>query len=157
MKLFIEPLDKEMAINILNWKYEKPYDFYNNDMNDEDLQEMLDGTYKAVVDVENALIGFFCVGRSAQVPAGKSIGAYTDEFVDMGLGMHPNLVGQGNGYEFCRSIIGFIEEHYENTPIRLTVATFNKRAIRLYEKLGFVAKHQFNTDRAQFETMIRKF
>ena len=70
--------------------------------------------------------------------------------------MNPNLVGKGNGFEFCSFIIKFIEENYNNTPIRLTVAKFNLRAIYLYEKLGFVMENEFSTDFAEFITMVKR-
>ncbi|WP_309299184.1 N-acetyltransferase [Ureibacillus sinduriensis] len=40
--------------------------------------------------------------------------------------------------------------------IRLTVAKFNQRAIRLYEKLGFKKDKEFWTDRAEFMTMVKR-
>lgn len=156
MKLYIEHMNEEMANEILNWKYEKPYDFYNNEVTDEAMQELLDGTYHALVDEVRQLIGFFCIGNSAQVPIGNRFGVYIDDYVDMGLGMNPNLVGKGNGFEFCAYILKFIKENYKGTPIRLTVAKFNQRAIHLYEKLGFVFQHEFSTDFADFMTMVKK-
>ena len=154
MKLSIEQMNEELANEILNWKYDKPYDFYNNEVTDEALQELLDGTYYALVDELKELIGFFCIGNSAQVPIGNRFGVYVDEYVDMGLGMNPNLVGKGNGFKFCSYIMNFIKENYQDTPIRLTVAKFNRRAIHLYEKLGFVLKDEFSTDFAKFTTMV---
>ncbi|TQR19432.1 GNAT family N-acetyltransferase [Psychrobacillus vulpis] len=156
MKLFIEKMNEKMANDILNWKYDKPYDFYNNELTDEEMKERLDGSYFALVDEFNELIGFLCIGETAQVPIGNQFGVYTDNFVDMGLGMNPKLVGKGNGFEFCSFIIKFIEEKYKSTPIRLTVAKFNLRAIHLYEKLGFVMENEFSTDFAEFITMVKK-
>ncbi|AWE07372.1 GNAT family N-acetyltransferase [Lysinibacillus sp. 2017] len=156
MKLYIENLNGNMANEILNWKYDKPYDFYNNEVTDEAMKEILDGSYYAIVDELKELIGFFCMGENAQVPIGKQFGVYIEDFVDMGLGMNPNLVGRGNGYEFCSFIIKFIQENCKSTPIRLTVAKFNLRAIHLYEKLGFVAENEFSTDFAEFMTMVKK-
>ena len=156
MELFIEKLNKKMAKEIINWKYTKPYDFYNNENTDEAMKELLDGSYYALVDECKELIGFFCIGENAQVPIGNQFGVYTEGLVDMGLGMNPNLVGKGNGFEFCTYIIKFIEGHYKGTPIRLTVAKFNLRAIHLYEKLGFVMENEFSTDFAEFITMIKK-
>ncbi|WP_042472581.1 GNAT family N-acetyltransferase [Bacillus ndiopicus] len=156
MELHIEKINREMASDILSWAYEKPYDFYNNEVTDEGLEELLDGSYYALVDESKELIGFFCIGKGAQVPAGNRFGVYADDFVDMGLGMNPNLVGKGNGFEFCSYIVKYIEQHYNGIPIRLTVATFNQRAIHLYEKLGFVLAGEFSSDIGEFITMIKK-
>ena len=45
------------------------------------------------------------------------------------------------------------QEHH--LPLRLTVALFNKRAIHLYEKLGFVKAIEFSTP-TEFITMLKK-
>lgn len=156
MTLVIEKMNEKMAIEILNWTYEKPYDFYNNELSESAIKEMLDGTYYAILGEFNELVGFFCMGENAKVPIGNQFGVYRDDFVDMGLGMNPNLVGQGKGYNFCSFIIKFIEERFKATPTRLTVAKFNKRAIHLYEKLGFVMENEFSTVSSEFITMVRK-
>ena len=155
MQLLMKPINEERAKTILGWKYEQPYDFYDNELTAEALQEMLDGSYHALVDEQNTVIGFFCTGANAQVPRGHQFGVYTEDFIDMGVGMHPNLVGKGNGFDFCAQVISCIRAE-SSKPIRLTVATFNKRAIRLYEKLGFVSENRFCTDSAEFETMVKK-
>jgi len=155
MKLNIEKMNKERAEDILTWKYDKPYDFYNNELTDEDLKEWLDGTYYALVD-DKDLIGFFCIGENAQVPFGKKIGVYSEDSIDLGLGMNPKLVGEGNGLDFCSFILFFIEKNYIDPTIRLTVAKFNQRAIHLYEKLGFIKKDEFSSEFAEFMTMVKK-
>ena len=110
MNLFIESMNENMANEILNWKYVKPYDFYNNEITDEAMLEMLDGSYYGLIDEFKELIGFFCVGRNAQVPIGNQFGIYTTDFVDMGLGMNPNLVGKGNGFEFCSLLLNLLKK-----------------------------------------------
>ncbi|WP_325034793.1 GNAT family N-acetyltransferase [Lentibacillus sp. Marseille-P4043] len=148
-------MSEKRAKEILKWKYVKPYDFYNNDLNDESLQEFLENPYFAVVDQDDELFGFFCVGESAQVPIGNQVGAYNEDMIDIGFGMKPNLTGQGNGFEFCSLIFRCVQENYDKKDLRLTVATFNKRAIHLYGKLGFVKKMAFDTDSAEFITMVK--
>ena len=155
MKLFVEPLNKEMANAILHWNYEKPYDFYNNEVTIEALMELLDGSYYSIFTAERELVGFFCTGVNAQVSSGNRFGVYKEKALDLGLGMNPNLVGQGNGYEFCSFILKQIENNKESLPVRLTVATFNQRAIHLYEKLGFKPHLKFNTDVSEFITMVK--
>ena len=63
MELFIRNMNKRMANDILNWKYDKPYDFYNNEVTDESMKEILDGSYYALVDEFKELIGFFALGK----------------------------------------------------------------------------------------------
>jgi ribosomal protein S18 acetylase RimI-like enzyme len=148
-------MSEQIALKILGWKYEQPYDFYNNELTNESIKELLDGFYYVLFNHKQALLGFFCIGESAQVPVGNQLGVYTDEFVDLGLGMHPELVGKGKGFEFCSFILSHIEKEHIGTPIRLTVAKFNKRAIHLYEKLGFIMENEFSTDFSDFIVMVK--
>lgn len=156
MQLHIENLNEEIAKEILSWQYEKPYDFYNNDLSDESMKELFESPYYALVNDNQQVMGFYCTGESAQVPAGKKIGAYSEEAIDMGLGMNPLYVGRGSGFDFCSFILQSIEKDYKGIPIRLTVATFNQRAIHLYEKLGFIKKDEFSTETAGFITMAKE-
>lgn len=156
MQLFVRQMDEAMATDILDWQYDKPYDFYNNEQTEDAMNEILDGSYYTIVDGSNALIGFFCMGADAKVPAGNQFGVYDEDLVDMGVGMNPNLVGKGNGFEFCTYVIQFIRQQPNNPSIRLTVATFNERAIHLYKKLGFVAEKNFSTGSTAFMTMVKK-
>lgn len=157
MNIMIEDMNEQIAKDILNWKYDEPYDFYNNDPTDnEEVEELLNGSYYVLVNDLNELVGFFCIGESAQVPRGHQYGVYEDDLIDMGLGMNPTLTGNGNGFEFCSFTVNLIEKIYKGTPIRLTVAKFNQRAIHLYEKLGFVQEKEFDTDLAKFITMVKK-
>lgn len=155
MEFFIEKMNSKLATTILGWKYEQPYDFYNNEQSDEALEELMDGLYYAIADKNKEVIGFFCIGESAQVPRGTHFGVYKADLIDMGVGMHPNLVGKGNGFEFCTGIMKFIEEKYPSKSLRLTVAMFNQRAIHLYKKLGFVKEDEFSNDVTEFMTMVR--
>ena len=155
MEFFIEKMNSKMATTILGWKYEQPYDFYNNEQSDEAFEELMDGSYYAIADKNKEVIGFFCIGESAQVPRGIHFGVYKADLIDMGVGMHPNLVGKGSGFEFCTGIMKFIEEKYPSKSLRLTVAMFNQRAIHLYKKLGFVKEDEFSNDVTEFMTMVR--
>ena len=51
------------ARSVLSWRYDEPYDFYNNDpaVVDESVPELLDGPSWVVEDQNGALIGFFPV------------------------------------------------------------------------------------------------
>ncbi|MGP4040960.1 GNAT family N-acetyltransferase [Gracilibacillus sp. D59] len=156
MNLTIKNMDENSARKSLSWRYEKPYDFYNTDVSEEEMNERLDGSYKAIIADNGELFGLLCIGETAQIPVGHTYGVYTDKNIDLGLGMNPDYVGKGYGYEFCIFIINYIRENHVEIPLRLSVATFNKRAIHLYEKLGFVKKDKFITDYAEFMTMIKE-
>lgn len=154
MEFFIKPMNRDAAISISSWAYDAPYDFYNPGNREEVLNEFLDGTYFMVLDKAQDVVGFCCHGYSARVPIGIQYGAYPEDgSLDVGLGMRPDLTGQGNGHPFVNTILAFMESGFGTQFIRLTVARFNSRAIRLYERLGFVTTTMFARDTVEFVTM----
>lgn len=132
-----ESIQEGSAREILSWRYEAPYDYYNPDPSrvEHIMQHFLDHphAYYAVRDGGNGVIGFCCFGSEGQVPGGD----YSDAALDLGLGLRPNLTGKGNGSSFLASILAFTSNAYSPETIRLAVAAFNERAIRLYENAGF--------------------
>lgn len=155
MQLMVREMNEEFAKQIQNWTYEPPYDFYNNEESPESLKELLENPYYAVVDDNNHLVGFFCIGKSAQVPFGTTVGAYSEDIEDIGIGMNPALTGQGFGAAFFSFVLSYLQETFHTDTIRLTVAAFNKRAILLYTKLGFAEKVKFSRETIEFITMIK--
>lgn len=151
MHLFIKKMDRRMAAEILLWRYEPPYDFYNNDLTDGNIHEMLHRSYYAVVDIYGCLVGFFCLGESARVPNGT----YSENMIDIGLGLEPGRTGKGMGYFFFSYILHHIQHAFPFTSLRLTVASFNERAIRLYIKSGFQEHSRFNKGETVFIIMVK--
>ena len=154
LQFFIREMTVSYATDIVSWKYEPPYDFYNNEYSEESIKEILDNPYKSIVNDKDELVGFFCTGASAQVPKGHDYGAYLNECIDVGIGMKPELTGKGFGMEFFTFILHQIQQNNQY-PLRLTVAKFNTRAIHLYEKLGFKKSMEFTATSA-FITMLKK-
>ena len=155
VKLVLKEMTNENAENILMWKYEKPYDFYNNDVTGENILEMMNGKYLCFLDEDGEIIGFFCIGEAARVPAGHPLGMYKDVATDIGLGMNPKLVGKGYGTLFCQHVLKQAHEFAPGSLLRLTVASFNKRAVHLYEKLGFKKSDTFYNGTVEFLTMLK--
>ena len=153
MHLQVTTLTFDQATAILHWTYPSPHDFYNMEVSDEAYADLLDGSYQAVVDQEQ-LVGFFCTRRSAQVPAGRPLGMYAADCLDLGLGRHNDVTGQGTGFAFCSFVLETVKAE-SSLPIRLTVASFNERAIHLYEQLGFRRQSTFSTAHATFLVMTQ--
>lgn len=147
------PMTVDQATDILRWTYPPPYDFYNMETSAEAYAELLDGSYQAVID-QTQLVGFFCTGQSAQVPSGRPLGLYRDDYLDLGLGRQPELTGQGTGFAFCSFVLDTVKSQ-TSFPLRLTVASFNERAIHLYEQLGFRRQVTFSTIHATFLIMTQ--
>ncbi|MDF9624606.1 GNAT family N-acetyltransferase [Bacillus cereus] len=134
----IHKLTIEEAKKINTWTYEEPYSLYSFSGEKEVIEELLDGTYYGCCDDQGDLIGYFCFGANAQVPGGRDANLYGGEdVIDIGLGMKPALTGEGIGKEFFQAGIAFATKEFNAKMFRLSVATFNTRAITLYKNIGF--------------------
>jgi RimJ/RimL family protein N-acetyltransferase len=144
LRFTLKPITPRDARAISRWRYDGAYSIYNGDPTSVDslLQPRL--RYHSVYDERGDLVGYFCFGEDAQVSAGRRLGAYEHEVaLDVGLGMRPDLTGQGLGEEFVHAGLRFARETYSPQAFRLTVATFNRRAIRVYERAGFETAETF--------------
>jgi hypothetical protein len=84
------------AKQISRWIYEEPYSVYSMDESDNCIKELLNGNYFSALDNKNNLVGYYCFGESAQVPIENQFGVYESRGItDIGLGIKPNLCGQG--------------------------------------------------------------
>jgi [ribosomal protein S18]-alanine N-acetyltransferase len=144
MSYIFKPMTRADAIRISCWKYEEPYSIYSMDESEDCIVELLNGDYICVIDNNQELIGFLCTGLSARVPGGYAANIYNAaDFIDFGLGMKPELTGSGLGKMFVSEGIRIVTEHNKTGNLRLVVATFNTRAVKLYESLGFVKETLF--------------
>jgi [ribosomal protein S18]-alanine N-acetyltransferase len=134
--MMIIPMSIHYAIQISEWTYENGYSIYSFHQNDDTVNELMNGEYYVCLDRYNDLSGYFCFGKSAQIPTIEK-NVYELEMLDIGLGMKPILCGRGYGYSFVKSGLDFAKGDFNVKQIRLTVAAFNTRAIRIYEKIGF--------------------
>jgi RimJ/RimL family protein N-acetyltransferase len=150
MILIIKEMDRKSAEEISRWKYEVPYSIYSMDGSEECVEELLDGSFYLVKNEDDNIVGFYCFKEAAKVPAGNLYRAYEDKnFIDIGLGMNPELCGKGHGFKFVASEVKFAKALFGTEKFRLTVAEFNERAIKLYEKAGFKKVMEFNRTNEQ--------
>lgn len=152
----ITEMSPEEALQVLDWHYDPPYHFYNIRSKAEAMQEFLMGSYYAVY-FQETLNGVFCIGQSAQVPEGIEAGVYKDALVDVGLGMSPAFTGQGQGSAFFQCILSHLHTRFPDAGIRLSVAAFNKRAIKLYTNCGFKEQSRFFAKSIEFIVMTREY
>jgi RimJ/RimL family protein N-acetyltransferase len=134
-------MDEVRAQAVQRWRYEPPYDFYNSDESSAVTKELTSGEYMALED-DLGVAAFFCTGASARVPAYRYL--EDAQVVDVGLGMRPDLTGRGMGRAFGADLLDALRHlRPDAVHIRLTVAQFNVRAIRVYQPLGFEECGQF--------------
>lgn len=137
------PMDEAAARAIMTWRYEAPYDVYNLGPGDADqiVSCFVDpvNAYHAIIDKEGRLVAYCCFGPDAQVPGGD----YDKPATDIGLGVHPGLVGQGLGGTFVGAVLRFARQELTLSEFRVTVAEFNERALRVWKKAGFRPVQRF--------------
>jgi [ribosomal protein S18]-alanine N-acetyltransferase len=155
------PMNDEEARAVVAWRYEAPYDFYDMAKDLEGLEELLGpperrrGYYAVRSDGE--LVGYFCFGSCGQL---SSFDYADDGYLDIGLGLRPDLTGRGLGLGFLLAGLEFGRRHFAPAGFRLAVATFNERAVRVYERAGFrrveVFMHLTNGDDYPYFLMTRE-
>ena len=152
MRFTLTPITHADARAISNWRYEDPYSVYNG--TPASVAALLEPRYlyHSVHDGRGELVGYFCYGEDARVSAGKRLGLYEHEdALDIGLGMRPDLTGQGHGEEFVNAGLRHARSIYSPRAFRLTVATFNRRAISVYRRAGFEPVETFGATRPNGE------
>ncbi|MEI2776559.1 MAG: hypothetical protein V9G19_11450 [Tetrasphaera sp.] len=102
------PITTEEASAVLRWRYHDLTHLIqpNAENFDSDLAALLrpDYHYYAVRDASDAsgeMVGFCCYGEDAQVVGGD----YTAPALDVGMGLRPDLVGQGRARAFLQAVL----------------------------------------------------
>jgi [ribosomal protein S18]-alanine N-acetyltransferase len=128
MQYEFSPISVDDVDAIVSWRYDPPYDFYDMDSDPQDLALFTNPTnwdgYYAVFDGDGGRVGFFTF-------------EFRDGTLEIGLGMRPDLTGEGRGRSFVEAGLSFAREEYDPEVFSLSVATFNERAISVYEEAGF--------------------
>lgn len=116
-----------------NWKYKGKYSFYNIGQAQADLESFLNPeswhkifAAKHLVKDKIELIGFATYN-------------FENDIMWIGFGMKPSYTGKGLGKSFVKAAVKFGIKHYSyrEPKILLSVAQFNKRAIKVYTRVGF--------------------
>ena len=128
---------------ILNWKYGAPYDIYTLASFDSanTLQYLLDPkcAFHGIYGQQGQLEAFCSFGPDGQVSGGD----YSTPALDIGMGIRPDLTGQGHGSAYVNAVIQFAASTYKPDRLRVTIAGFNRRALRVWEKAGFRVTQKF--------------
>jgi ribosomal-protein-alanine N-acetyltransferase len=130
------PKEKD-SLDIATWKYDDIYSFYSNDKTKAKREWALnihteEDAY-VIYNEDNVLIGHCSFDNE-------------DGEVILGLQMKPEFTGQKMGHQFVEAILAFGKSKYDYDQISLYVAKFNKRAIKVYEGLGFKKIDEFTWD-----------
>jgi [ribosomal protein S18]-alanine N-acetyltransferase len=148
----LREMEQEDAGAVAGWRYPEPFSFYDWESDPDDLAELLDesargGGYVAVENDHRDVIGFFHYKR----PHGPTL--------EIGLGLRPELTGRRLGGSFVEAGLEYARRRFAPVEFTLSVATFNRRAITVYERAGFarsrVFTHWTNGGEWQFVEMRR--
>jgi RimJ/RimL family protein N-acetyltransferase len=143
--LIVQPLEERHALQILEWRYKPPYDVYDLGKGDADeiVESLLlpDYAYHAILGPDDELVAFCCFGEDAQVPGGN----YDSQALDLGLGVRPDLTGQGQSHVYIQAVLDYARRHYAARSYRVTIAEFNTRAQRAWTKAGFRPLQRFES------------
>jgi ribosomal-protein-alanine N-acetyltransferase len=141
----ISILTAEDVEDILDWRYAPPYDLYNLSGSNREALLAQENRYHAVREPSGRLVGYCCFGMEARVPGGE-YPQDGDRTLDVGVGLHPELVGQGFGEYFVSIILAFASSKYRPERFRVTVAVFNQRSLKTFQGLGFAQVHTFQRE-----------
>lgn len=156
LTLNFSPLDESAAREIVRWRYEPPYDIYGLENSDKTVNYLLDeqNKFHAMRDNNNELVGFCSFGEDGQVPGGD----YSRNALDIGMGIRPDLTGQGRGSNFVAAVLDFAQQNFDPDSLRVTIAAFNQRAQNVWKKNGFhpIETFTFKTRNRDFVIMLKQ-
>ncbi|OGN96783.1 MAG: hypothetical protein A2Z77_00035 [Chloroflexi bacterium RBG_13_51_36] len=125
-------MNEKHANDVANWHYDDVYSFYDMAADEDDLSILMDtknwkNIIRAVLNENDELAGW------------AALYTENDEFW-LSLGMRPDLTGRGLGQEFVSECVDYAVSRYRSIKrtIKLHVALFNQRAIKVYQRVGFV-------------------
>lgn len=130
----VVPMSREQAEMCCSWSYEPPYDAIYGwlpwpqmealgiELGDPEVRKQ---QYVSVLNAEGTLCGFAQLFPMVNV-------------IRLGIGMRPDLCGQGLGKSFIHAIVHAAKQRYPGLPVDLEVQDWNQRAIRAYLKAGFM-------------------
>lgn len=126
-------MTEQNAREICGWKYADEYAVYNYPD-----WETLQNRKWAIADPERRRKEFYSVfSQENNLVAYFRLVKESDGLL-LGLGMKPEYCGKGFGSAFMALIVRYAEQNFPGNNLQLDVREFNRRAIKCYEKAGFL-------------------
>lgn len=142
MQIRFRPMTDADARQIIGWRYDGPYSVYNLNGDDVDAEAaaMADPANNFFTMEQNGeVIGGASYGDDGQVPGGD----YSEDALDIGAGIRPDLTGQGNGAAMVAQIVAFGQAQFQPNTFRVTIAGWNVRAQKVWLRNGFQERSTF--------------
>jgi ribosomal-protein-alanine N-acetyltransferase len=156
--VIIRPFTAAEAHQAAQWAYDAPFDRYDSDPSHGALflEREQDGTgYFALVEAgsDGEFVGFCCFGAEARV-AGQVEEPGT---LDLGGGLRPDHLSRGLATLLLPSVCAFAVERWAPQYLRVAIAAFNERSIRLCRSAQFEVERTFRRpDGEEFVELRRR-
>ncbi|MBJ7338189.1 GNAT family N-acetyltransferase [Mycolicibacterium sp.] len=148
-RLLVRPMSVDDARRVAGWRYRERWSTYDLSSPAGLLEEL--HLYSAVTDSAHAVVGFVCVGSAARVP-----GLDADPpFVDVGVGMDPDVVGKGSGRTFGKAVLDHLARRYPDRPLRAVVQAWNVRSLRFAVQCGFVDVGDMSSSDVPYRILVK--
>ena len=142
MAIEFRPAAAQDVAQFIEWRYEPPYDVYSLDMKPAEAEQyFLDPSVNChSILADGDLFGYCTFGEDARVPGGD----YAPPALDIGAAMRPDATGQGRGRDFVAAIVDFATAAFSPDRLRVSIASYNERAIRVWTANGFEELGRFD-------------
>lgn len=141
MNFILESLTENYAKQICNWKYDGIYSIYNFP----DWNTIISQNWGITVELKRQN-EFVAVINEFGDLCGYARFINNNDYILIGLGLKPSLCGKGSGNSFMELLKNESKRRYGSKKIVLEVRSFNKRAIKCYEKAGFRIVDTYSKD-----------
>lgn len=131
MDYIVKYMDLDILKEIISWKYANEYSKYDLESYDE-----LKKRNASIVREENKE-NYLCYFKQGVLVGYTNTIKKENGEVFLGVGVRPNLCNKGIGTQILKHSIQRAKSIYPDSKIWLQVRSWNKRAIRCYEKVGF--------------------
>lgn len=125
------PMNEEYARQITEWNYEGEYSDYNLPSYEECKNK------KYGITREDRWNNYIVYTINNEVVFYSNMKEMDNNKLYIGVGLKPEYCGKGLGNFFLNDSINEMKKIYPEKTLFLEVRSWNKRAIKSYEKLGF--------------------
>jgi RimJ/RimL family protein N-acetyltransferase len=154
MTYHFTPITGPEARTIMSWRYPFLDTLFDPDPDEleDDVAALLVPAYHyfAARNDDGELVGFCCFGEDAQVPGGD----YTRPALDLGMGLRPELTGQGRSHLFLQAAMAWGGELFAPEYYRATIAAINGRSLAMCARAGFFIIQRFRAQAGEPEEFI---
>ena len=132
-RFHFHPLGMRDALAASRWRYPGRYAMYNLGLAPLIVAVFLRGPFSALAGVS-----YYAVTIEGEGLTGVFSLTRRGGDVEIGVGLRPDLNGRGLGLPYLLEGLALARRRYHPRSFSLHVATFNQRAITVYERAGFL-------------------